>query len=236
VSEPPAGEPSVEPPPFEPSDEPPRRAVVRRRSGLSRLARGNQIAEFVLIVVIALGLAYVIQAFVVKPYKIPTGSMEPTLAIGQRVLVDRIGNDLTTPSIGDIVVFHPPAGASEGNGVCGVATISTEMCPRPTATEGTATYIKRVVAVGGDTVALIDGHVILNGKRQKEPFANLSACNQYASCSFPKPIKVPAGYYFMMGDNRGNSDDSRFWGPVPDAWIIGEAFATYWPPDRIGFF
>ena len=182
-------------------------------------------------------VAWLIQAFVVKPYRIPSGSMEPTLAIGQRVLVDRVGNDFFSPSIGDIVVFHPPEGAVNGaNGTCGVPTTTTTMCQRPTPKESSTTYIKRVVAVGGDTVALINGHVILNGKRQKEPFANLSLCLGGSSCTYSKPIKVPAGYFFMMGDNRGDSDDSRFWGPVPDSWIIGDAFATYWPPDRIGFF
>jgi signal peptidase I len=205
---------------------------------LRRLTRGNQIVEFVLIVVVALGLAFLIQAFLVKPYKIPTGSMEPTLIPGQRVLVDRIGNDFFSPSIGDIVVFHPPLGATEGgDGICGVANSSpSEPCPRPTAKEASTTYIKRVVAIGGDTIAIDHGHVILNGKRQREPFANLAGCTANPSCNYPKPIKVPAGYYFMMGDNRGDSDDSRFWGPVPDAWIVGTAFATYWPPDRIGFF
>ena len=207
-----------------------------RRVSPSRLARGNQLVEFALIIVVALGLAFLAQAFVVKPYKIPSGSMEPTLIPGQRVLVDRIGNDFFSPSIGDIVVFHPPLGATEGNGICGVTTITTEMCPRSTPRESSTTYIKRVVAVGGDTIALVAGHVILNGKRQKEPFANLAGCVGDTDCTFPKPIKVPAGDYFMMGDNRGDSDDSRFWGPVPDAWIVGVAFATYWPPDRIGFF
>jgi signal peptidase I len=202
---------------------------------VSKLVRGNPIVEFVLIVIIALGLAFLVQAFVIKPYRIPTGSMEPTLQIGQRVLVDRIGNDFFDPSIGDIVVFHPPSGASDGNGICGVTTISTEMCPRPTPQEGSTTYIKRVVAVGGDTISLRNGHVVLNGKLQKEPFASFAGCSYNVNCTYSKAIKVPAGYYFMMGDNRGDSDDSRFWGPVPDAWIIGEAIATYWPPDRIGF-
>jgi len=204
---------------------------------ISRLTRGNQLVEFVLVVVVALGLAFLVQAFVVKPYSIPTGSMEPTLIPGQRVLVDRIGNDFFSPSIGDIVVFHPPAGASVGgDGICGVTTSSNEPCPRPTAKESSTTYIKRVVAVGGDTIAIRGGHVILNGRLQREPFANFAGCAGDPTCTYTKPIKVPSGYYFMMGDNRGNSDDSRFWGPVPDAWVIGEAFATYWPPDRIGFF
>jgi signal peptidase I len=199
-------------------------------------ARRNQFVEFVLIIALALGLAFAIQAFVVKPYKIPSASMEPTLSIGQRVLVDRIGNDFFGPSIGDIVVFHPPAGAVAGDGVCGVLQSPNEPCPRPTAKEASINYIKRVVAVGGDTIAIRGGHVILNGKRQNEPFASFAGCAGDPSCTYSTPIRVPRGYYFMMGDNRANSDDSRFWGPVPRGWIIGEAFATYWPPDRIGFF
>jgi signal peptidase I len=203
---------------------------------LWRAARGNQFVEFVLIIALALGLAFAIQAFVVKPYRIPSGSMEPTLAIGQRVLVDRIGNDFFGPSIGDIVVFHPPAGAIAGDGVCGAIQPSNEPCRRPTPKESNVNYIKRVVAVGGDTIAIRGGHVILNGKRQNEPFASFAGCSSDPSCTYSEPIKVPRGYYFMMGDNRANSDDSRFWGPVPRGWIIGEAFATYWPPDRLGFF
>ncbi|HUB75775.1 MAG TPA: signal peptidase I, partial [Solirubrobacteraceae bacterium] len=185
-----------------------------------------------------LALAYLIQAFVVKPYKIPTGSMEPTLIPGQRVLVDRIGNDFFSPGVGDIVVFHPPEGAvADGGEECGASGYPvSEPCPRPTARESSTTFIKRVVAVGGDTIAIVKGHVILDGRRQSEPFASFAGCNSDPNCTYSRPIKVPAGYYFMMGDNRGDSDDSRFWGPVPRSWIIGEAFATYWPPDRIGFF
>ena len=201
---------------------------------LRRLARGNQAVEFVLIVALALGLAFGIQAFVVKPYRIPSGSMEPTLAIGQRVLVDRIGNDFFAPSVGDIVVFHPPSGAASEE--CGaVARKAGQACTRPTPRESSDNYVKRLVAGPGDTIAIVNGHVILNGKRQHEPFANFAGCQNNGDCNYRTPITVPAGYYFMMGDNRDFSDDSRFWGPVPRAWIIGTAFFTYWPLDRIGF-
>jgi signal peptidase I len=190
--------------------------------------------ELVLTVGVAVGLAFLIQAFVVKPYRIPSGSMLPTLHIGQRILANR---GISKPSLGDIVVFHPPAGAS--NQICGDPKVRTgEACPRPTPQEATNTnYIKRVVAGPGDRISIKSGHVILNGKRQKESFASFTGCSSSAAdCNYPKAITIPAGYYFMMGDNRDFSDDSRFWGPVPRSWIIGEAFATYWPPDRIGFF
>ena len=68
--------------------------------------------------------------------------------------------------------------------------------------------------------------------KQEEKFIN--PCHPGDDCNFPKPITIPPDHWFMMGDNRGQSDDSRFWGPVPKKWIIGKAFATYWPPNRIG--
>jgi len=202
---------------------------------LRRLARGNQIVEFVLIVALALGLAFAIQAWVVKPYRIPSGSMYPTLRMGQRVLVDRIGNDFFGPSIGDIVVFHPPAGAADE--ICGdLHEKIGAACDRPTKGEATDNYIKRVVGLPGDLIKIIAGRVYRNGKIEKQSYANFSGCNgSVPDCDYPTPIRVPAGHYFMMGDNRDHSDDSRFWGPVPRGWIIGEAFFTYWPPDRIGF-
>jgi signal peptidase I len=78
----------------------------------------------------------------------------------------------------------------------------------------------------------VDGHVIRN--RKQEPDAYITACGVAAECMFSRSIRVPAGDYYMMGDNRGDSDDSRYWGPVPKRYIIGVAFFTYWPLDRIG--
>jgi signal peptidase I len=192
----------------------------------------GSLVELVTIVAVALGLALGIQAFLVKPYRIPTESMVPTLQVGQRVLVNRIGSHFTDPSVGDVVVFHPPAGAEQDIECGGGEPEPAELCATPSKTQADTTFIKRVVAGPGDRIAVRDGHVILNGKRQKESFAE--PCGGGSACNFPREIRVPADHYFMMGDNRGSSDDSRFWGPVPRKWVIGEAFATYWPPKRIG--
>jgi len=198
-----------------------------------RSSLGNSLVELVLIVAVALGLALGIQAFLVKPYRIPTPSMVPTLAPGQRVLVNRIGNNFGEPAIGDITVFQPPSGADTANGPeCGAPHPDESPCPRGTPEKADTNFIKRVVAGPGDTVSIRDGHVVLNGKRQSEPF--IRPCGGSEGCNLPTPITIPPKHYFMMGDNRGSSDDSRFWGPVPRDWIIGNAFATYWPPKRIG--
>ncbi len=188
--------------------------------------------ELILIVAVALGLALGIQAFLVKPYRIPSESMVPTLEVGQRVLVNRIGARFSTPDVGDVVVFHPPAGAEQEN-TCGSGPPPPdEVCQQPTAERADTNFIKRVVAGPGDRLRIEDGRVILNGKRQSEPFAR--PCTADEGCDFPNEFTIPADHYIMMGDNRGSSDDSRFWGPVPEKWIIGQAFATYWPPKRIG--
>ena len=202
---------------------------------MSRLeaVRRNSLVELVVIVAVAIGLAILIQAFLVKPYKIPSGSMEPTLDVGQRVLVQRVTHRLgSDPERGDVVVFHPPAGADGVPGACGAPVPEGSPCGRPTPGRSEQTFIKRVVATGGDTVAVRDGLVVLNGRVQPAPYA--ADCGDGGSCDLPNAIRVPEDMVFLMGDNRGNSDDSRYWGPVPVDWVIGEAFATYWPPDRIG--
>jgi signal peptidase I len=190
------------------------------------------VVEVVVIVALAIGLALGIQAFLVKPYQIPSESMEPTLDIGQRVLVNRIFTHLgSDPEPGDIVVFHPPTGANSNT--CGTDKREGQPCGAPTPEESDTNFIKRVVAGPGDTLSIKDGIPIVNG----EPFEGdweIKPCRGIGGCNFPTPITIPPDHYFMMGDNRGASDDSRYWGPVPRDWIIGQAFFTYWPPDRIG--
>ncbi len=200
----------------------------------------GSLLELVVIVATALALALGIQAFLVKPYKIPSESMVPTLEVGQRVLVNRIGTHFGDPSVGDIVVFHPPRGADQTNPVCGnpnqgedeASNPRPQPCDRPTPQRSDATFIKRVVGVGGDRIAIRNGHAYRNGVRERDAYIN--PCSPGDNCTFKRSIVIPKGHFFMMGDNRGASDDSRFWGPIPKAWVIGGAFATYWPPNRIG--
>jgi signal peptidase I len=198
--------------------------------------------ELVVIVAVALGLALAIQAVFIKPYKIPSGSMEPTLEIGQRVLVNRIGMKLGGPHVGEIAVFHPPKEAREQ--VCGpvahIVKFGGAACSQPEPEQSSENFIKRIVAGPGDEIYIEGGHAFRKaaGKstfvREKDSY--IRECDSSPECNFPTPIKIPPGHWFMMGDNRGESDDSRFWGPVPTSWIIGDAVATYWPPDRIGLF
>jgi signal peptidase I len=195
-----------------------------RRSGTRSLI------ELVVIVAAALAFALLIQALLVKPYRIPSESMEPTLDVGERVLVSRVNYHISDPDRGDVVVFHPPAGA-DGNR-CGVSHPPDQPCSRPTPERSSLNFIKRIVAVPGDTFAIRDGHAVVNGKVQKESFTK--PCQGAGQCTYSRPITIPPDHFFMMGDNRGASDDSRFWGPVPKKWIIGQAFFTYWPPKRIG--
>lgn len=222
----------------------------------------DPIVETVLIVAAALILAFLIQWLLVKPYKIPSASMVPTLTEGQRVLVNRIEGRFGTPERGDVVVFHPPPGAEQQ--LCGVTGQETFGSPPqkyigpgdpasmtakgkesymacPVANKGAQkqAFIKRLIGMPGDRFKLIGGHAYINGKKLHEPYINSSpSCDDLGSigigCTFSREFTIPDGMYYFLGDNRARSDDSRFWGPVPKENLIGEAFATYWPPNRIG--
>ena len=204
----------------------------RKRPKLKDLP-GGQVTELIVIVIMALAIALAVQWLLIKPYRIPSGSMEPTLDVGQRVLVNRLSHRLgADPKVGDIITFHPPAGADETPPRCGAQQADDQPCPAPTPEQSKQTFIKRVVGVGGDRISVRGGHVVRNGKLQSEPF--IASCAGGQGCDLPRTITIPRGYVFCMGDNRGASDDGRFWGPIPINWVIGEAFATYWPPKRIG--
>jgi signal peptidase I len=195
--------------------------------------------ELILTVAAALFFALTIQAFAVKPYKIPSESMLPTLEPGQRILVNRFSHHVgTDPKLGDVTVFLPPRGAEshkcghrgEGPNYEQGGPETRRSCSLGTPTHSETAFVKRVVGVPGDTIAIANGHVIRNGKPTNEPFA--SGCAGPA-CNLNQ-IRIPRDSYFVMGDNRGNSEDSRFWGPVPRDWIIGKAVVSFWPPSDLG--
>lgn len=163
----------------------------------------------------------------VRVYKVPSGSMEPTLPLGTTVGVKE-----GMPSVGAIVVYHPPEGFEREE--CGpkphVLRSGGAACDVPIPREETRSeLIKRVVAGPGDEIYVREGHVYrkANGSaafgRKSEPY--IRACGIKPECNFPTPIKIPRGHWFLMGDNRGESNDSRSWGPVPTAWIVGVATA-----------
>ncbi len=164
----------------------------------------SSLVEVVLIVGTAFILALLIQQFVVKPFYIPSVSMEDTLQEGDRVLVNRFVYRFTDIERGDVVVFHPPTAPDED-------------------------YIKRVVAVGGDTIEVKDGKLWVNGQPQDESYLKEPVING----SFPA-TSIPQGEFWAMGDNRNQSGDSRVFGPVSEDEVLGEAFVIYWPPGKIG--
>lgn len=150
-------------------------------------------------------------------YRVPSGSMEPTLRVGARVVISS-----GTPQLGDIVVFNPPEGAELE--ICGprghMVTPGGPACAHPGPTRSTVKFIKRIVAGPGDTLYISEGHIYRNDKRESDPY--IRPCgSQQPTCNFRVPIKIPSGHWFLIGDNRGESDDSRFWGPVPTDWITG---------------
>ncbi|MGD1049519.1 MAG: signal peptidase I [Solirubrobacteraceae bacterium] len=196
-----------------------------------RAWRFAPVVEVIATIALALVLAESVQAAVVKPFVIPSQSMEPTLLPGQRVLVNRLAYDFGgLPQRGDIVVFHPPSSLT-----CAVNVPITEPCPRGVGSHASDFFVKRVIGLPGDRLSIENGHPVINGKElTNEPY--ITPCTDSTSCEMPHTIVIPRGEYYMLGDNRGDSDDSRYWGPVPLSWIIGEVFATYWPIDRIGFF
>jgi signal peptidase I len=180
-------------------------------------SRGRTVAEYAVLAVVAVAVALLIQAYLVKPYRIPSESMENTLLIGDRVLVDRVSWRFSSPKHGDIVVFHPPI------------------------IDGPV-LIKRIVGLPGDKLSVSGGALYVNGQRQDESYVRRVDGRPVPTepfvngrpWSLQQPYTVPAGDYFMMGDNRTNSGDSRDFGPVPRGQLVGHAFARYWPLARIG--
>lgn len=159
----------------------------------------------------ALALALLIRTFVVQAFWIPSGSMLPTLQVGDRVLVAKFWKLIQPPSRGSIYVFKYPV-------------------------EPERDFIKRIIALPGDILDIKDGVVYVNGSPVEEPYVkNHDRYTMRINDIFKQlPVKVPGDMYFALGDNRGNSQDSRYWGFVPKNYLHGPAFFRYWPLNRIG--
>jgi len=178
--------------------------------------------EYAGIVVVAVLVALAVQSWLVKPYRIPSESMLDTLRPGDRVLVNRVVYHLRDPHRGDVIVFRYPE-------------------------DPQVVFIKRVVGVPGDVLEVRDDHLYVNGKKTAEPYvhrtggridptiaqAAIAGSTLHDPWSLATPFRVRGGQYFVMGDNRTDSDDSRDWGTVPRTAIVGEGLATYWPLSRL---
>lgn len=155
-------------------------------------------------VVIAVLLAVLIRLFILEPFYIPSGSMEPTLREHDRIIVSKLNYLWAEPQRGDIIVFKYPRDPKRN-------------------------FVKRIIAVGGETVALKNSRLYINGQEVPEDY--LPPGLRFADFG---PVSVPEGYFFMLGDNRNNSEDSRVWGFLPRRLIVGKALVIYWPPSRLG--
>lgn len=167
--------------------------------------------ENLTLIAIALCLAFLIRTFIAEPRYIPSDSMLPTLHTGDRLVVEKISYYFHPPSTGDIIVFQPPE------------ELQRRGYPKDQA------FIKRVIGEPKEVVNVFQGKVYLNGQALKEDYIAEPPENP-----FP-PVTVPENQFFVMGDNRNDSNDSRYWGFLPRKNIIGRAAFRFWPLDRIGF-
>jgi len=190
--------------------------------------RGSFLHELPVLFIVALAVAIVLKTFVVQAFFIPSGSMEPTLEPGDRVLVQKV---VYGPDRGDVIVFSDPQGRpGPDRGIVGgfVHWLSSTLgIERPEHED----FIKRVIGLPGETVELRDGRLFVDGVRIHEPYLKGAVDTRDYG-----PVKVPEAALFVLGDNRLNSNDSRFGlGFVPVDKVVGRAFAIVWPPSRVGW-
>jgi len=191
------------------------------------------VVETVLLVALAIVIAVVLRAFVAQAFRIPSASMEPQLLVGDRVVVSRLAYDAHAPRRGDVIVFDcpPAAGCDDRNDdaipIRALKTVAEAVFLRQPEIEE---FIKRVIALPGETVEGHDGHVFVNGVRLVEPYLPEGTVTSDFG-----PVTVEPGKLWVMGDNRGNSADSRVFGQIEQDTIVGRAIARVWPPTRIAF-
>jgi signal peptidase I len=181
------------------------------------------IFELVGVLVVAVVIAVLLRTFVVATYSIPSGSMEPTLQVGDRIVVDKLSYHLHGVDRSNIIVFSTPP---------------NENCAGPPVSD----LVKRVVGLPGETISLSGGRVAINGQVLPEPWLPPATRTQTlpgpsaAPYSLHHPYRIPQGDVFVMGDNRTQSCDSRYWGPVSESTIVGKMDLRIWPLSRLAVF
>ena len=192
-------------------------SVPRRKKSTRRT-----LIEWLVVIIAALLASLVMRVYVIQTYFIPSASMEPTLQIGDRIIVSKMSLDFGSIHQGDIIVFKAPPSEHCGTSV--------------------PDLVKRVIALPGQTISLSKkGYVYINGTKLDETWLPESKQGTTypgptgTTYSLNSPYKVPANHYFMMGDNRSDSCDSRYWGPIPRSDVVGRAFLRIWPLSRFDF-
>lgn len=168
------------------------------------------IREWVESIIIALILALIIRTFIIQAFKIPSGSMRPTLLEGDRILVNKFIYRFKEPQRGDVIVFRYPEDKKKD-------------------------FIKRLIAKGSETIEISGGNIIIDGKIVDEPY-EIRCVYYYNADKYGaegERLYVPKGYYYVLGDNSASSRDSRYWGFVSKKDILGKAILIYWPLNRI---
>jgi signal peptidase I len=173
------------------------------------------VIEWAVILIAVLLCTVLLRTYVIQSFYIPSPSMVPTLDVGDRIMVNKLSYDLHSVHRGDIVVFKRP----------------------PLEEQNFPDLVKRVIGLPGETISTENGHIYINGKLLDEPwlpagpqsYTGALPDDEHPQFNMPGPVHIPAGEYFVMGDNRTDSEDSRFFGPIPKSLIVGRAVAVVWP-------
>ncbi len=201
--------------------------VLRATTRLIRL-----IAEIVVIIVVAFILSFVVRTLLVETYEVPSGSMEDTIQIGDRILSEKISYYFGEPQKGDIITFESPIQSEDSSSSYSVTTTDQD-------TANQEIFVKRVIATEGDTIDIRNGSVYVNGELLAEDYVKdgdptVTFTSTYQDMEIEYPYTVPEDELWVMGDNRTNSRDSRYFGPIEVSSITGRVFFRYWPLHRFG--
>jgi signal peptidase I len=200
------------PPPL--ADDPSSAVAPARDTRRPRLRR--HLLEWAVLLLVALAATFALRDYAFQTFFIPSASMNPTLAQGDRIIVDKLAVDWGAIHRGDVLVFHSPP---------------RELC----AGQHEPILVKRVIGLPGDELYSVGDTIYVNGRPLKEAWPHLEPLGPPAIAAPSTPIRVAPNHYFMMGDNHPDSCDSRMWGTITRADVIGKVFVRIWPLSRLGF-